>query len=68
MRRRTWVNDVTIMFADGTFGCDATRDVTITCTWDADGGMAQGRNSLPDDFDGAGDDSNLANFLKCTAE
>ena len=37
-----WVNDVTVTFADGTFGCSTTRDVTITCTWDADGGMAQG--------------------------
>ena len=63
-----WVNDETITFADGTFGCSTTRDVTITCTWDADGGMAQGRNALPDAFDGEGDDSNLANFLKCTAE
>ena len=63
-----WVNDVTVTFADGTFGCSTTRDVTITCMWDADGGMAQGRNALPDAFDGEGTDSNLANFLKCTAK
>ena len=62
-----WVNDVTITFADGTFGCTTTRDVTITCTWDADGGMAQGRNALPDSFIGQGDNSNLGHFLKCTA-
>ena len=63
-----WVNDVTVTFADGTFGCSTTRDVTITCMWDADGGMAQGRNALPDSFVGQGTDSNLANFLKCTAK
>ena len=66
-----WVNDVTVTFADGTFGCKTTRDVTITCEWDADGGRAQGRNALPDvfranDIEG-GADSNLSNFLKCTA-
>ena len=62
-----WVNDVTITFADGTFGCTTTRDVTITCMWDADGGMAQGRNALPDSFIGQGDDSNLGHFLECKA-
>ena len=63
-----WENDVTILFADGTFGCSTTRDITVTCTWDADGGMAQGRNALPDSFIGQGDTSNLANFLKCSAK
>ena len=67
-----WVNDVTITFADGTFGCSTTRDVTITCTWDADGGMAVGRNALPNaaDLDSAADntDNNRAHFLKCTAK
>ena len=63
-----WENEVTILFADGTFGCSTTRDITVTCTWDADGGMAQGRNALPDSFIGQGDTSNLANFLKCTAK
>ena len=64
----TWVNDVEVVFADGTFGCSTTRTVTITCEWDADGGRADGRNALPDAFDGAGDGSNLANFLKCEAK
>ncbi len=63
-----WVHDVSILFADGTFGCSTTRDVTVTCEWDADGGMAQGRNALPTTFIGQGDTSNLANFLKCTAK
>ena len=63
-----WTRDAEILFADGTFGCSTTRMVSITCTWDADGGMAQGRNALPDAFDGEGDGSNLANFLKCEAE
>ena len=64
----TWMHDVTVLFADGTFGCTTTRDVTITCTWDADGGMAQGRNALPDSFIGQGTTSNLGNFLKCSAK
>ncbi len=63
-----WTNDVTVTFADGTFGCSTTRDVTVTCTWDADGGMAQGRNALPDAFDGEGDGSNYAFFMKCEAK
>ena len=50
--------DVEILFADGTFGCTTTREITVSCTWDADGGMAQGRNALPNAFDGNGDDSN----------
>ena len=63
-----WVHDVTILFADGTFGCSTTRDITVTCMWDADGGMAQGRNALPDSFIGQGDTSNYANFMKCSAK
>ena len=63
-----WVHDVTILFADGTFGCTAERDITVTCTWDADGGMAQGRNALPDSFIGQGDTSNYANFMECSAK
>ena len=63
-----WENDVTITFADGTFGCTATRDITVSCTWDADGGMRTGRNALPNAFDGNGTDSNLSAFLKCSAK
>ena len=63
-----WENEVEVLFADGTFGCSTTRMVTISCTWDADGGMAVGRNALPNSFIGQGDTSNLAHFLKCTAK
>ena len=67
-----WVHDVEILFADGTFGCSTTREITITCTWDADGGMAQGRNALPNaaDLETAADntDNNRANFIECTAK
>ena len=59
-----WTHDVEVLFADGTFDCSTTRMVTVTCTWDADGGMAQGRNALPDAFT-AGDKKF---FLKCEAE
>ena len=62
----TWVNDVEILFADGTFGCSTTRMVTITCEWDADGGMAQGRNALPDSF--TGDGSNLGQLPQVLGE
>ncbi len=58
-----WVRDATITFADGTFGCSTTRDVTITCNWDSDGSMAQGRNALPSTFSAA----NKKFFLECTA-
>ena len=60
--------DVEILFADGTFGCTTTREITVSCTWDADGGMAQGRNALPNAFDGNGADSNKGHFLKCSAK
>ena len=30
--------------------------------------MAQGRNALPDAFDGEGADSNKGHFLKCSAK
>ena len=67
-----WEHEITILFADGTFGCTAEREITVTCTWDADGGMAQGRNALPDaaDLDSAATntDNNRANFIKCEAE
>ena len=64
-----WVREADVLFADGTFGCTATRSVTITCTWDADGGMAVGRNALPGtDYNLAGDDNEYSNFLKCEAE
>ena len=59
-----WTRDAEVLFADGTFACSTTRMVTVTCTWDADGGMAQGRNALPSAFT-AGDKKF---FLKCEAE
>ena len=60
-----WTREADVLFADGTFGCSTTRSVSIKCTWDADGGMADGRNALPQAFAA---DTNLANFLKCEAE
>ena len=61
----TWTRDAEVTFADRTFGCSTTRMVSIKCTWDADGGMADGRNALPQAFD---PDNNPGNFLKCEAE
>ena len=63
-----WTRDAEVKFADGTFGCTTTRSVSIKCTWDADGGMADGRNALPGtDYNLAGADNEYKNFLKCTA-
>ena len=63
-----WVHDVEVLFADGVFNCSTTRMVTVTCTWDADGGMAQGRNALPSEFTAGGASDNKDFFLKCEAE
>ena len=43
---RSW--DVNVAFASGTFGCEAERSFTISCTWDASGErkrVAAGRRS-----------------------
>ena len=67
----TWENDIEILFADGTFGCSTTRAITVTCEWDADGGMTQGRNALPSAADlGTADnaDNNRSNYIKCSAK
>ena len=32
-----WSEDYEVLFADGIFGCDTTRMVTISCEWDAQG-------------------------------
>ncbi|MCY4671240.1 MAG: hypothetical protein OXC29_25035, partial [Rhodococcus sp.] len=68
----TWEDTFTITFAALTFGCERSRDITVTCKWDADGGMAQGRNALPDaaDLDSAATntDNNRANFITCSAK
>ena len=62
-----WSYDATILFASGTFGKTTTRDVTITCQWDADGGLSVGRNAAPNHFIAGGDDSNSKNFIQCEA-
>ena len=62
-----WMTDADVKFADRIFGCTTTRSFTVTCTWDADGGMQVGRNALPDAFD-PDTPNNLKAFLKCEAE
>ena len=57
----TWSFSEDVAFADGTFGCTTKRTLSIECTWDADGGMAIGRNALPTSF--ASPD--IKNFLSC---
>ncbi len=64
-----WEMDYEVKFGIGTFsGCEATRTVTISCEWDAQGLMA---DNPPDTIDGdLSKDSgkNVANFAKCTAK
>ena len=63
-----WVNEVEVTFTDGTFGCEASRMVSITCEWDADGGMARGPERVAGaPSPAAGDANNQDFFLKCTA-
>ena len=62
-----WSQDVTVTFADGAFGCETTRTVTVSCTWDADGGINQGRAAAFGSFDPT-TATNLAGFLKCSVE
>ncbi len=38
-----WSEDYEVLFADGLFGCTATRMVTISCEWDADGELGRYR-------------------------
>ena len=38
-----WSEDYEVLFADGLFGCEATRMVTISCEWDADGELGRYR-------------------------
>ena len=64
-----WSYDGELLFASGSFGCTTTRMVSITCEWDADGGMSVGRNAAPNHFRAATvgtDAGNLKNFIKCT--
>ena len=45
------VMDFPILFVDGTFGCETTRNVTVTCTWDSTADTGIGN-----DITGAGTD------------
>ena len=62
-----WSYDAEILFASGSFGCTTTRTVTVTCEWDASGGISVGRNRAPDHFIALGDNKNIGNFIKCEA-
>ena len=62
-----WSYDGEVLFASGSFDCTTTRPVSITCEWDADGGLSAGRNRAPDHFIALGDDKNIGNFLTCKA-
>ena len=58
-----WSETFDVLFVDGAFGCSQTRSVTISCEWDAQGGLGQGRGSAATEFNAA----NVSAFAKCTA-
>ncbi len=62
-----WEMDYEVKFGIGTFsGCEATRTVTISCEWDAQGLM---KPNPPDTINGnLAASGNVANFAKCTAK
>ena len=57
-----WEETFDVLFADGIFGCSETRSVTISCEWDAQGGLEQGRSAASSEFNAA----NVDSFAKCT--
>ena len=61
-----WSYEGEVLFASGSFGCTTTRAVSVTCEWNAAGGLSAGRNAAPDHFTASGTGNNLKNFIKCT--
>ena len=59
-----WEETFDVLFADGAFGCTTTRSVTISCEWDAQGELGQGRGAAANEFNA----ENAGNFAKCTAK
>ena len=58
-----WTNTFTVTFVNGTFNCDPVeKTYTLTCHWDADGGLDQGRGGAPDT---SSPTANRDNFLSC---
>ena len=66
-----WSMDYDVTFADGVFGCSTTRMVTITCSWDAQGGIQANPPDIasPDlaATENPGTRANISNFAKCKA-
>ena len=69
--------ETTVMYTDnfGDQACSVEVSYTITCQWDADGEISRSRNENADDVLIADNpetadvnESNIDNFLKCTAE
>ncbi len=62
-----WEMDYEVKFGIGTFaGCEATRTVTISCEWDAQGLLPANPDDTPNG--NLAETDNLANFAKCTAK
>ena len=57
-----------VYFTDGTFGCETTVDVTVTCEWDSQGGLGDPDPATTEFTARADAEGNIANFANCTAE
>ena len=59
--------DFPVFFTDGTFSCETTRTVTVTCEWDAQGLLVD--DETPTEFTATPTNAgNIANFANCTAK
>ena len=66
----TFKMDFPVFFTDGTFGCETTVTVTVTCEWDSQGdlnGDGTAGTALTADSDGNLEDD-AGTWAKCTAE
>ena len=66
----TFKMDFPVFFTDGTFGCETTVTVTVTCEWDSQGdldGDGTAGTALTADSDGNLEDD-AGTWAKCIAE
>ena len=54
-----------VLFGSGTYGCETSRSVTLSCTWDAQGNVNDEDESPTDATFTGLTDTNIVNFVKC---
>ena len=64
----SWSETFSVLFADGLYGCTTTREVTISCEWDASGEIAQTLRSTDTLADVTLQQDRIGLFAKCTAK